>query len=281
MQPNILAPIEVKPPELKAVDSLPGTDANDPQNYLTSCVPESFMDVMMVNGTVYPYLNVEPKAYRFRLLNASNDRFINLQLYLDASGGGTGATGTAILNVGTGGISTIGITNGGSGYVRPPGINITGGGGFGAMASATISGGVVTAITITNPGSGYTSAPTVTIGATTEVSMVGAVPNGFYPATWPKDGRDGGVPDPATAVAAQLRGRHRLLPARLVHHEVQPEAQRVGGPAAGLRQPPPAGARRGRPGHAPAALGARGGAGRDLRDARGHASSPRPARRAS
>ena len=53
----------------------------------------------MVNGTVYPYLNVEPKAYRFRILNASNDRFVNLQLYLDASGGGTGATGTATVDL--------------------------------------------------------------------------------------------------------------------------------------------------------------------------------------
>ena len=80
----------------------------------------------------------------------------------------------------TGFITTIGVTNGGSGYVRPPGVNITGGGGFGAMASATISGGAVTGITVTNPGSGYTSAPTVTIGATTEVSMVPASPNGRY-----------------------------------------------------------------------------------------------------
>ncbi len=52
----------------------------------------------MVNGTVYPFLNVEPKAYRFRILNACNDRFLNLQLYLDASGGGTGATATAIVD---------------------------------------------------------------------------------------------------------------------------------------------------------------------------------------
>ena len=168
----------------------------------------------MVNGTVYPYLTVEPKAYRFRILNACNDRFLNLQLYLDASGGGTGATATAIVNLTTGSISTIGITNGGSGYVRAPGINITGGGGFGAMASATITGGVVTGITITNPGSGYTSAPTVTIGATTEVSMVPAAPNGSYPATWPKDGRDGGVPDPTTAGPKFYPDRHRRrLPA--------------------------------------------------------------------
>ncbi len=198
VQPNILAPVEVPAPGLNAVNPLPTTDVDHPENYVTSCVPESFMDVMMVNGTVYPFLNVEPKAYRFRILNACNDRFLNLQLYLDASGGGTGATGTAIVDT-NGFLTTIGVTSGGSGYVRPPGVNITGGGGFGAMASATISGGRVTGITITNPGSGYTSAPTVTIGAKTEVTMVPAVPNGFYPSSWPIDGRDGGVPDPATA----------------------------------------------------------------------------------
>ncbi|MEW6660490.1 MAG: multicopper oxidase domain-containing protein [Thermodesulfobacteriota bacterium] len=196
VQPNILAPLE-EAPQMKAALPLPGTDVNNPQNYPTSVVPESFMDVMMVNGTVYPHLNVEPKAYRFRILNACNDRFVNLQMYLDASGGGSGATATATVNP-TGNLSAITVTNGGTRFVRPPGINITGGGGFGAMAYATISGGQVTAITITNPGSGYTSAPTVTIGATTEVSMVQAVPNGSYPPTWPKDGRDGGVPDPAT-----------------------------------------------------------------------------------
>ena len=36
--------------------------------------PEAFMDTPLVNGTAYPYLNVEPKPYRFRILNASNDR---------------------------------------------------------------------------------------------------------------------------------------------------------------------------------------------------------------
>ena len=151
----------------------------------------------MVNGTVYPYLTVEPKAYRFRILNACNDRFVNLQLYLEARGGGTGAKGTATVTAGS--VTSIAVTAGGSGFTRPPGINITGGGGFGAMASATITGGAVSAITITNPGSGYTSAPLVVIGSTKEVSMVPAVPDGTYPASWPKDGRDGGVPDPATA----------------------------------------------------------------------------------
>jgi len=43
---------------------------------------ESFMDTPLVNGTVYPYLEVDPKTYRFRILNAANDRFFNLSLYV-------------------------------------------------------------------------------------------------------------------------------------------------------------------------------------------------------
>ena len=35
----------------------------------------------MVNGTAYPTVTVEPKQYRFRILNAAHDRFLNLQLY--------------------------------------------------------------------------------------------------------------------------------------------------------------------------------------------------------
>ncbi len=52
-----------------------------------SIVPEGFMDTPLVNGTAYPYLPVQPQAYRFRILNASNDRTLNLQLYCAASNG--------------------------------------------------------------------------------------------------------------------------------------------------------------------------------------------------
>jgi FtsP/CotA-like multicopper oxidase with cupredoxin domain len=45
---------------------------------------ESFLDTPIVNGTAYPAVTVEPKAYRFRILNASNDRALNLQLYVAA-----------------------------------------------------------------------------------------------------------------------------------------------------------------------------------------------------
>ncbi len=55
---------------------------------------ESFMDTMIVNGTAYPSLVVEPKAYRFRILSAANDRALNLQLYVAASKNGPTTAGT-------------------------------------------------------------------------------------------------------------------------------------------------------------------------------------------
>ncbi len=43
---------------------------------------EAFNDTPIVNGTVYPATTVDPKAYRFRILNAANDRFWNLSWYV-------------------------------------------------------------------------------------------------------------------------------------------------------------------------------------------------------
>ena len=89
---------------------------------------EAFMDTPTVNGAAYPYLEVEPKAYRFRILNAADDRFFNLQLYV-------------------------------------------------ADTAVTTADGRIN----------------------TEVKMVPAVATAGFPADWPTDGREGGVPDPATA----------------------------------------------------------------------------------
>ncbi|MEW6552903.1 MAG: multicopper oxidase domain-containing protein [Actinomycetota bacterium] len=109
-----------QPPEI------PGTP-------LPSMVMEAFMDTPVVNGTAYPVLEVEPQAYRFRILNAANDRFWNLQLY------------KAVSN---------------NEMWREDG-------------------------TLNDGGAG-------------EVKMVPAAFNPDYPETWPTDGREGGVPDPAT-----------------------------------------------------------------------------------
>ncbi len=43
-------------------------------------VPEVFGNAMTVNGMLTPFLNVDPRKYRFRVLNASNGRFFHLSL---------------------------------------------------------------------------------------------------------------------------------------------------------------------------------------------------------
>ena len=43
-------------------------------------VPEVFGDVMVVNGKAFPFADVEARMYRFRVLNASNGRFLHLSL---------------------------------------------------------------------------------------------------------------------------------------------------------------------------------------------------------
>ena len=59
------------------------------------------------------------------------------------------------------------VTNGGAGYTTIPNVRFVGGGGSGAMGTASISNGMVTTITVTNVGSGYTSLPAVLIDAPT------------------------------------------------------------------------------------------------------------------
>ncbi len=115
-----------------------------------STTPEAFHDTPLVNGTAYPYLVVEPKAYRFRILNACNDRGLNLSLF----------------------------------YSDP------------------------------NDPSG------------TEVKMVPAASGSTFPAgpfpdvaVWPTDGREGGVPDPATMgpKMIQIGSEGGFLPKPVVH----------------------------------------------------------------
>jgi FtsP/CotA-like multicopper oxidase with cupredoxin domain len=115
-----------------------------------SIVPEAFMDTPLVNGTAYPFVKVGPKAYRFRILNASNDRTLNLQVYFAKSNG-----------------------------------------------------------TMWNPETG-----TLQNGDAGEVNMVPATPGSGLPATWPTDGRDGGVPDPNASgpVMYQIGNEGGFLP---------------------------------------------------------------------
>jgi len=107
-----------------------------------SLVPEAFMDTPVVNGTAYPRTLVQPQAYRFRILNAANDRFWNLSFF---------------------------------------------------QADTTLA---------------------KVNGHFTEVKMLPSAPTAGWPANWPHDGRDGGVPDPATAGPAfiQIGNESGFLP---------------------------------------------------------------------
>lgn len=70
-----------------------------------------------------------------------------------------GAGATAVVNLAAGVVSSIYVTNGGSGYLVAPTVVFSSGA---ATATAVITGGVVTAVNVTGGGSGYTSAPTLT-----------------------------------------------------------------------------------------------------------------------
>jgi FtsP/CotA-like multicopper oxidase with cupredoxin domain len=144
-----------------------------------SFVPEAYMDTPLVNGTAYPTVTVEPKAYRVRILNASNDRYYNLGLYkadptptlapqLDANGNPVvTATGvqqylanTEVRMIPAGPIDTLG---------SPPGWD------------------VVNNVQLPLPQFG-----------TIFPWNINAEPSGPTRA-WPVDGRAGGVPDPTTS----------------------------------------------------------------------------------
>ncbi len=195
---------------------------------LVSTTPEVLMDTPVVNGTAYPYIEVDPKEYRFRILNAAGDRHLNLQLH----------QATSI-------IKDITITHGGKGYTAEPSVIITDPTGRGATARATAdlnpgssTYGQVTNIDVLTVGSGYT-APVVEIrsvaiadavnngvpGAAalatasvhlepTEIGMVPAKDPGpdpslmtaiKFPPDWgTRDNRYGGYPDPAWAGPAWI-----------------------------------------------------------------------------
>lgn len=52
----------------------------EPLPTTTTILPEMFGDFILVNGKVWPYLEVEPRKYRLRFLNGSDSRFYDLYL---------------------------------------------------------------------------------------------------------------------------------------------------------------------------------------------------------
>jgi FtsP/CotA-like multicopper oxidase with cupredoxin domain len=81
--PNVGNNFTCQPPEM------PGTPN-------PSWGAEAFLDTPVVNGTAYPYLEVPADVVRFRILNASHDRFFNLQFYVAASKNGPTTPGAGV-----------------------------------------------------------------------------------------------------------------------------------------------------------------------------------------
>jgi FtsP/CotA-like multicopper oxidase with cupredoxin domain len=191
----------------------PGEPSLNPGTPNPSIVPEAFADVLMVNGNVYPYLQVGQNVTRFRILNAATDRTFNLQLYYASTAGpfiritggaGTGASAKATVDKTTGAITGISVTSTGAGYTSVPTVTIfdapghTGGSGAIATVDGLDANGGITTISVTSAGSGY-SIPTICKGPgapsrnlCTEISMIPADPtNPAFPAEW--RGQSGGA----------------------------------------------------------------------------------------
>ncbi|WP_349407439.1 multicopper oxidase [Pseudalkalibacillus sp. SCS-8] len=58
----------------------PAKPDDEQTNVFPSVVPEFFGETNLVNGVVWPYFEVEPRMYRFRIVNGSNARFYRISL---------------------------------------------------------------------------------------------------------------------------------------------------------------------------------------------------------
>ncbi len=66
-------------------------------------IPEFFGDTVLVNGKIWPHLEVEPRKYRFRMLNGSNARFYHMTLVQPAVGNTPPVAGPVFTQIGTDG----------------------------------------------------------------------------------------------------------------------------------------------------------------------------------
>ena len=150
----------------------PGQDAEDLIAYLDNKIP--------VDGSVKVYAKllhseddadfVEDIYWKELTLtegpfNSSSRAYEEYEYGLPAKANGFGVNSSGVVEYDVSRISSITITDAGSGYTSTPNVTIVpNGAGYGATAEAFInSSGEVTSINILNPGRGYTGTPTVVI----------------------------------------------------------------------------------------------------------------------
>ncbi len=202
-------------PVFPAPLALPAGDVDN-----VSAVQEAYADTPLINGVAYPKLNVEPKSYRFRMLNADGQRYVNLGLYvaeplsIGISNGGTGysATTTAVAAADDNGVVpnialTISSIDGSIAAV-----SVT------APAGKTLSYTTAPVVTLNDPAATPGSGASLVVSVNTEVPMVAASLQGNITSSLPTvgnsfnpdgsiayysqntyDGRPGGIPDPKAA----------------------------------------------------------------------------------
>jgi len=135
------------------------------ENTVTT-TPEAWNDTPIINGVAYPTLEVDPTTYRFRILNASNDRLMTFNLFV--------ASDTAKLSDGT-------------------------------LLPNTVTdkdGNVIKSELEMIPAAAVLGADACAAGQLRTSEIIDANgPTGRFciPETWPTDGRLGGVPAPAQA----------------------------------------------------------------------------------
>jgi len=86
----------LKPNELM-IDYSPDSDVAPIWN------PEAFFNTMVVNGRTWPFLNVEPRKYRLRLLNGCNSRFLILKLVTNTMAPRPATPATPFVQIGSDG----------------------------------------------------------------------------------------------------------------------------------------------------------------------------------
>ncbi|MGA2936983.1 MAG: hypothetical protein ABSF52_07785 [Syntrophobacteraceae bacterium] len=197
-------------------------------------VPEAYMDTMVVNGAPFPTITLPPAAIRFRILSVPNERVVNLQWYYasDRYGNICRADSSGVIHATVSSIDPnaplVGdvIPTSACTEVKmvptinppvapcPAGTNL--GGGNMAVAAPYITDANTSCTAAGVPLTCCTGALAGTCSApgSTELAYfktAGAPENGTglpgislsgtgtpcMPSTWPTDGRDGGLPDPA------------------------------------------------------------------------------------
>ena len=130
------------------------------------------------SGTATATATVKNGSVTALTISPGSGYALNDQPVVTFSGGGSdsGASATANISTTSGGVTTVYVLSGGTGYTTSTTLTFSGGGGSGALAVVTgLSNGAITSIAITAAGTGYTTAPTITAsvgtGATFNVQI--------------------------------------------------------------------------------------------------------------